>query len=245
MTAQLQDMKEALGTSTKPDTTHVRYALEVAIARACEYGSDKYQRSNYRRPVQTFGGAFERYRSYLRAAKDHISKTLDKMELHQATDPDLCDTEGMKDAAYAPDLDAGANFPASRLPHVYHGSASLNMAITQAVDAGLLPLDAGTPWCKPSVDEIKPHLKEYAAKFGGGQWFISEPLIPVSESPDDSEAADAYMAMNESNKYPRVDLEFGDIGTVETDPCVCVHTDATFILNPHCPRYSAETNTHL
>lgn len=171
----LKDMKEGLTSSRKPDTTHVRRAFLNYVARPCEYGSDKYERANYRRPTGGEAHAeptredFERFRKYLRAARDHIDETLDAMELHQALDPGLVDVEGMKRAAYAVDTDVtpGAKVGPSLLPHVAPACASLNMAITQAVDCGLLPRDPGTPWrveaeLEAKLDELVPMLEELA-----------------------------------------------------------------------------------
>jgi hypothetical protein len=148
----VKDLKEALSTARKPDTTHVRGTIRRYIARACEYGSAKYQRANFLRPVGLESGGFaedfERLRQYLRAAVDHLEATLDAMEYHQSLDPLLEDDEGMILAAYAEDTDAKEGCPvgASGLPHLAHGAASLMMALEQAADAGLLPRDPGTPW---------------------------------------------------------------------------------------------------
>jgi hypothetical protein len=132
-------MKAALNSGIKPDTTHVRKSLRVYCARACEYGNDKYERANYLRPTGSVAKDFERLRAYLRAAQDHIGDALDSMEHHQAGDPNLENVDGMKAAAYATDDESG-------LPHVAHASASLNMAIEQAVQFNLLPRDPGQPW---------------------------------------------------------------------------------------------------
>ena len=144
----MKDLKAALGNGSKPDITHVRTPLMTYAARACEYGSDKYERANYLRRVEGMRAAFERNRAYTRAAVSHLMRKLDAMEAHQSTDPNLTDVEGMKRAAYAADTDAtpGAKVGASLLPHDAHATASLNMAIAQAVDAGLLPSDPGQPW---------------------------------------------------------------------------------------------------
>lgn len=146
----MKDMKAALGNGSKPDITHVRTPLMNYIARACEYGSDKYERANYARPTagDSVRENFERYRGYLRAALSHIAKTLDSMEYHLANDPQLQDQAGMMAAAFAPDTDVtpGAKVGASKLPHVAEAAASLNMAITQAARYGLLPDDPGQPW---------------------------------------------------------------------------------------------------
>lgn len=154
------DLKAALGTGAKPDITHVRTPMMNYIARASEYGNDKYERANYARPTQ--GGTkadFERFRGYLRSVVSHLAKTLDAMEYHQATDPQLENAEAMKSAALAPDTDVtpGAKVGASLLPHVAHAAAALNMAITQATSAGLLPEDPGQPW-KVQTEEPKTGL---------------------------------------------------------------------------------------
>ena len=121
------------------------------VARASAYGSAKYERSNFLRAVSDAGPAradFERYRAYLRATLSHIVENLDAMEEHQANDPHLADIEGMLRAAFAADTDAtpGAPVGASGLPHIAHAAASLNMALAQAVNSGLLPRDPGQPW---------------------------------------------------------------------------------------------------
>ena len=146
----MKDMKEGLTSGRKADTTHARKSLRVYIARACEYGSAKYERANYVRPAGGTKENFERLRKYLRAAVDHIEDTLTSMERHQADDPNLMDEEGMKRAAYAEDTDAKPGCPvgASGLPHLCHAAASLMMAIEQATHYGLLPADPGQPWAE-------------------------------------------------------------------------------------------------
>ncbi len=162
----MRDAKEALSSARKPDITHVRSAFATYTARPCEYGCDKYERSNFMRPTGNgphdvpTRADFERLRAYLRAAMGHVMATLDSMERHQSQDPKLEDVGGMIDAAYAIDTDAkpGQAIGASMLPHVAHACASLNMAIQQAVDCGLLPADPGTPWrevAKP-VEKLPP-----------------------------------------------------------------------------------------
>jgi hypothetical protein len=144
----MKDMKEGLTSTRKADITHVRTSIMVYIARACEYGSSKYERANYSRAAD--GTDFARLRSYLRAAASHVFATLDEMERHQADDPGLTDEEGMRAAAYAEDTDAKPGCPvgSSRLPHLAHAAASLMMAIEQATLYGLLPADPGQPWRK-------------------------------------------------------------------------------------------------
>lgn len=146
----LSDMKEALSSVRKADTTHIRTPLLVYGARACEYGSAKYERANYLRPVGGPTENYERLRAYLRAAKSHIEAVLDSMEMHQSQDPKLVDVEGMKAAAYCKDTDTkpGDKVGPSGLPHLCGAVASLMMGITQATVYGLLPADPGQPWTK-------------------------------------------------------------------------------------------------
>jgi hypothetical protein len=145
----MKDMKAALGNGTKPDLTHVRGGLETYAARACEYGSAKYERGNYLRPTEnnTPKENFERLREYLGSVKRHLSKQLKSMEAHLALDPNLEDVEGMKAAAYAPDTDPGNDkVGPSNLPHLAHLSAGLMMALEQAITYGILPEDPGRTW---------------------------------------------------------------------------------------------------
>lgn len=148
--APLADMKEARTSARKADLTHLRTPFLTYGARACEYGGEKYERANYLRPTASITDDFARLRTYLRAGVAHTLAVLDAMELHQATDPRLADVEGMKRAAFCPDTDedvTGKVGP-SGLPHLCGAVASLNMAITQATRAGLLPADPGQPWKK-------------------------------------------------------------------------------------------------
>ena len=145
----LKDMKASLSSSEKADLTHVRTPLLTYCARNCEYGSSKYERSNFLRPAGTrLADDFNRLRAYLRAMLSHGFKTLDAMEQHQSTDPQLVDEDGMRRACYAEDKDTDGKTPASGLPHIGGCASSLNMALTQAVNAGLLPADPGRPWEK-------------------------------------------------------------------------------------------------
>lgn len=152
---KLVDMKESLSSARKADTTHVRFAFEVYTSRPCEYGTAKgYERGNYRRPTgegphnTPTAEDFKRFASYLRAARDHISRTLDRMETHRAGDPRFEDIDGMRRAAYAVDTDVmpGSKEGPSLLPHVAPACSSLMMAIVQAADCGLLPADPGPSW---------------------------------------------------------------------------------------------------
>ena len=159
----LRDTKAALGNASKPDLTHVRRSFMVYIARACEYGSAKYERANYMR--QAGDGStrdnFLRFGAYLRSAMSHLTGTLDAMELHLANDPDLEDEQGMLAAMYAADTDEtpGAAVGASLLPHVAHGAAGLMMAVVQAVLYGALPEDPGQPWAAVEPEAVPVHVE--------------------------------------------------------------------------------------
>lgn len=165
--AVLKDMKEGLSSARKPDVTHVRKALMIYTSRPCEYGSSKYVRGNYLRPISVNGYTgrptredFERLRSYTRAAVSHLVEMLDRMEMHLATDPALEDIDGMMEAVYAVDTDpdtTGKVGP-SFLPHIAPACASLNMAVTQAVACGLLPTDPGQPWADAKC--VSPYAEE-------------------------------------------------------------------------------------
>jgi hypothetical protein len=145
---KLVDSKAALVPGLKPDPTHVRTPLVNYIGRASEYGNAKgYERGNYQRKTESLAEDFRRLRAYLAADMRHKMKCLDAMEAHEAIDPMLEDIEGMKRACYAPDTDDSPIGP-SMLPHLCGAAASLNMALVQAVNAGLLPEDPGQPWVK-------------------------------------------------------------------------------------------------
>lgn len=143
------DQKEALSSGRKPDLTHMRMPSLVYNARACEYGIAKgYARGNFLRPTVSLREDFLRLRAYLAATMRHVAATLDAMEAHHAADPELVDENGMRRAAYCADEDqdlTGTVGP-SGLPHLCGAVASLNMLITQATRAGLLPADPGQPW---------------------------------------------------------------------------------------------------
>lgn len=142
----LSDIKEALGSRVKPDTTHVRRGFKIYCARASEYGDDKYERANYLCRSASLREGFEKFREYIRATIDHLDKTLEAMEYHQAEDPELRDQDGMKLAARHPDLEDSPRFRASRLPHIAHACASLMMGVEKGIRDGLIEKDPGRPW---------------------------------------------------------------------------------------------------
>jgi hypothetical protein len=142
------DVKEALHSTRKPDITHIRTPLLTYGTRGCEYGTVKYERGNYLKPTASLRYDFIRLRAYVRSSVSHLMSLLDSMEAHQAVDPALQNDEAMKVAAFAADddHDTTGKVGPSRLPHLCGAIASLNMAVTQAVNAGLLPADPGQPW---------------------------------------------------------------------------------------------------
>lgn len=143
------DQKESLSSGRKPDLTHMRVPTMVYNARACEYGVAKgYARGNFLRPTVSLREDFKRLRAYVAACLRHLGAITDAMEAHVALDPELVDDVGMMRAAYCSDEDqdlTGTVGP-SGLPHLCGAVASLNMAVTQATRAGLLPADPGQPW---------------------------------------------------------------------------------------------------
>ena len=162
------DMKAALGNRSKPDLTHVRGGIETYLSRACEYGSDKYERGNFLRPSAenpTLKDDFERLRGYLGSVKRHLTKQLKSMESHLALDPLLQDVEGMRAAAYAPDTDAGNDkVGPSNLPHLAHLAAGLMMALEQAIDATLIPEDPGQTWVKNQLAPLAENIETHGPK---------------------------------------------------------------------------------
>ena len=106
----------------------------VYVARACEYGSAKYERANYLRRTPCEKQDFIRFGGYLRSAIGHLEDVAESMEIHLSQDPELRDIAGMKKAMYAADESAtpGAKVGASYLPHLAHGLAGAMMALVQA-----------------------------------------------------------------------------------------------------------------
>lgn len=174
----LKDLKEGLSSTRKPDLTHVRSGFATYVSRPAAFGSRKYQRANYLRAVSPGGHTgvptredFERLREYLRANLSHVMQVLDSMEMHQSTDPELEDVEGMTRAVYAPDVDedtTGRVGP-SFLPHIAPACTSLMMAVEQAILCGLLPRDPGQPWedaecASPMAEEARAKHREHSTK---------------------------------------------------------------------------------
>lgn len=202
----LKDTKEALGTRKKPDLTHVRVAPCNYIARAKEYGSDKYERGNYLRRTKGTKEDFLRFGAYLRAGMSHTMNVLDSMEAHLAQDPALEDEGGMQIAAYAADTDTtpGAKVGASMLPGIAHAMASLSMAIAQATDSGLLPKDPGSPWLNEpaiekalneSVQKLCPSEEEYFGALASAINEVSTEFASNVEKPTNQCAHDRQVGL--------------------------------------------------
>ncbi len=133
------DMKEALG-GKKPMLAHVSPALLNYTARAHQYGSEKYAVGNYLRPTQD---DVTRLLEYISAAQRHLCKWADSIIRHQGQG--IGAEETLERACFAEDKDDG-NSKGSHLPHACGAAASLSMALQQAVDAGLMPIDPGITW---------------------------------------------------------------------------------------------------
>lgn len=131
----MSDMKQGMG--RKAPLAQVPPALLNYSARAHQYGADKYELGNYLREPPKGMTDMDRLLEYISATQRHLAAWADSIIRHlgggknRATDLDT--------ACYAHDYE-------SRLPHAAHAAASLGMALQQAVDAGLMPLDPGTPW---------------------------------------------------------------------------------------------------
>lgn len=141
----LRDMKAALSSGVKPDVSHVRSTTMAYIARGCDWGNSpgKYRRANYLVRQPDLAADLRRYRAYLAANIRHATHALDLLEQLESQFPDFAGVkpEVAREAVYAADLESG-------LPSMTGVLASAQMAVQQAVDAGLLPADPGRPWEK-------------------------------------------------------------------------------------------------
>lgn len=139
----MSDMKQGMG--RKPPLAQVPPALLNYAARAHQYGADKYQLGNYLREAPEGMTDMDRLLEYISAAQRHLAAWADSIIRHlgggknRALDLDT--------ACHAPDSESG-------LPHAAHAAASLGMALQQAADAGLMPLDPGAPWEKKEKRNI-------------------------------------------------------------------------------------------
>lgn len=134
------DMKEGL-TGGKPMLSELPYAALVYASRGFEYGHSpgKYERGNYLRPTVDILADFHRMQFYLDAVLRHTTKLTTEMNRALGCG-DKTEAE-LKAAAMTIDVESG-------LSHLTGMLANGMMAVQQAVDAGLIPVDPGQPWLK-------------------------------------------------------------------------------------------------
>ncbi len=135
MSDKKSDMKAALG-GKKPPLAHVSIGLLNYTARAHQYGAHKYAIGNYLRPSPD-GDDVGRLLDYISAAQRHLAQWSDSIIRFLGEGKDKEETK--EKAVYSAD-------PESGLPHSAHATASLSMALQQAIDVGLLPADPGITW---------------------------------------------------------------------------------------------------
>lgn len=135
------DRKAGIG--TKPPLSHTPLALEIYVARAHQFGGDKYgQVGNYLTPPPEGVEDVERLLEYISACRRHLSRWSLSI-IRYLGDGKGC-ADSLREACYAVDKDSG-------LPHACGAAASLGMALQQAVDAGLMPEDPGVTWDRKGV----------------------------------------------------------------------------------------------
>jgi hypothetical protein len=132
-----QDMKAALG-NKKPPLCHVPVALLNYAARAHQYGAEKYVLGNYLRPPAEGLSDVARLLEYISATQRHLAAWTDSIIRHLGGGRQAVDN--LNDACFAEDMDTSEG-SGSHLPHAAHAAASLGMALQQAADAGLMPID--------------------------------------------------------------------------------------------------------
>jgi hypothetical protein len=128
-------MKAGLG--KKPPVSDIPPAALTYMARGFQYGMDKYKRGNYLRPAPEGMSDAERLLEYIAAIQRHAGAWADSIIRHLGGGRNA--VASLQEACYAADGE-------SKQPHAAHLGASFAMAVQQAVDAGLMPADAGTPW---------------------------------------------------------------------------------------------------
>ncbi len=155
----MPDMKQG-SAGPKPQLSQIPKASKVYIARGLEYGSDKYVRANH------YGSAAPapanipapdsvvRVLGYIDAAQRHLTEVSDAIQRAIGTGGDV------RAAVYTRDMDASADFPASQLPDLCGAAASVALAISCAVNDGLLPADPGRPWAPGSTTPGLPQKDE-------------------------------------------------------------------------------------
>ena len=133
----LRNLREA-----RPLLSILPYNGEVYGSRGLEYGADKYARGNYFGPPPANVDPVERFLEYMDAAKRHIGKICQAVNIAKGTGGD------QRAACGDLDTEASGGFPPSMLPHIAHAIAGLLIAVECGINDGLLPLDPGQPWKK-------------------------------------------------------------------------------------------------
>lgn len=147
----MSDMKHGL-TTARPKLTILGKRAQVYMARAMEFGADKYARGNYHGPPPEGVTPTERYLGYLDAALRHITEIAQAITMVMGQEPEF---EVGPGACGIVDAVSSGKFPASQLPHIAHALASLMIAVEVGVNDGLLPEDPGQPWASdPMMAEV-------------------------------------------------------------------------------------------
>lgn len=139
----MTDMKEGIR-GLKPQLSQLPYASQVYSTRALEYGTDKYARGNHHGGPPENVTPVERLLAYIDATQRHLGKVATAIHKAIGTGGDI------PGACALPDSESSGDFPPSELPHLAHAAASVALAISCAINDGLIPDDPGRPWA-PNV----------------------------------------------------------------------------------------------
>lgn len=131
----IADMKAALTPAGpgKPRLSLIPRAALDYLARALQYGSDKYAIGNFHRDAPSGVSADERLLVYLDAVLRHATSASDALVRARGRGDNLTA------AACVQDDDSG-------LPHLAHLLAAASLAVACAANDGLIPADPGAPW---------------------------------------------------------------------------------------------------
>lgn len=127
-------------TAARPQLSIDQYLGTLYGVRATEYGADKYARGNYHGAPPAGVDPVDRLLGYIDAAKRHLGKVAQAINIAKGTGGDLAA------ACAVVDDDASGGFPPSMLPHLCHAIASLKILVECGVCDRLLPADPGQPW---------------------------------------------------------------------------------------------------
>lgn len=139
----MADMKPG-SAGPKPQLSQIPKASLVYLARGLEYGSDKYERANHYGPPAPGVDPVIRLLGYIDAAKRHLTEVSDAIQRAMGVGGDV------RASVCTRDMDASGGFPASGLPDFCGAACSVALAISCAVNDGLLPADPGRPWAPNS-----------------------------------------------------------------------------------------------